>query len=205
MIQNKVIVIAGIIGSGKTEVCNILRTKGYSVYTLDEINEELLLKKHVKNNLVKILGNFILDDNMEIDKEGLSKIIFNNPSSRIKVEEFLHKEIMNNLTAKIKMKKNHKNNLLFVEIPLFFTKYDFIKEHIDIYKVWVLSTDKDVCISRVKKRNNFSEDKILKIMDLQYNNIDIEEPCVFFKNDKDLCALKQEVENAILMENNYER
>ena len=112
---------------------------------------------------------------------------------------------MNNLTAKIKMKKNHKNNLLFVEIPLFFTKYDFIKEHIDIYKVWVLSTDKDVCISRVKKRNNFSEDKILKIMDLQYNNIDIEEPCVFFKNDKDLCALKQEVENAILMENNYER
>ena len=69
MIQNKVIVIAGIIGSGKTEVCNILRTKGYSVYTLDEINEELLLKKHVKNNLVKILGNFILDDNMEIDKE----------------------------------------------------------------------------------------------------------------------------------------
>ena len=186
MIQNKIIIIAGIIGSGKTEVCNILRTKGYSVYTLDEINEELLLKKHVKNNLVKILGNFILDDNMEIDKEGLSKIIFNNPSSRIKVEEFLHKEIMNNLTAKIKMKKNHKNNLLFVEIPLFFTKYDFIKEYIDIYKVWVLSTDKDVCISRVKKRNNFSEDKILKIMDLQYNNIDIEEPCVFFKNDKDI-------------------
>ena len=159
----------------------------------------------MKNNLVKILGNFILDDNMEIDKEGLSKIIFNNPSSRIKVEEFLHKEIMNNLTAKIKMKKNHKNNLLFVEIPLFFTKYDFIKEYIDIYKVWVLSTDKDVCISRVKKRNNFSEDKILKIINLQYNNIDIEEPCVFFKNDKDLCALKQEVENAILMENNYER
>ena len=189
MIQNKVIVIAGIIGSGKTEVCNILRTKGYSVYTLDEINEELLLKKHVKNNLGKILGNFILDDNMEIDKEVLSKIIFNNLSSRIKVEEFLHKEIMNNLTAKIKMKKNHKNNLLFVEIPLFFTKYDFIKEYIDIYKVWVLSTDKDVCISRVKKRNNFSEDKILKIINLQYNNIDIEEPCVFFKNDKDLCEI----------------
>ena len=45
---------------------------------------------------------------MEIDKEVLSKIIFNNLSSRIKVEEFLHKEIMNNLTAKIKMKKNHK-------------------------------------------------------------------------------------------------
>ena len=165
--------ITGSIGSGKSTVCYYLRSKGYDVFDCDKVNSKLLEKGYEGYRLIK--DNFPeVFNNNELDKAKLASIVFNNESSKNKLESLLHPLILN------EMKKAMENKDIFIaEVPLLFeANWDSL---FDI-NVLVVS-DEQIALDRLENRgisqseakerlnNQFSvQDKIKRANEIIYNN-----------------------------------
>ena len=111
------IAITGSIGSGKSEVCSILKDLGYPVFSADAVVDALYQSERVKAEFVKLFGSSALTCMNEIDKAYVSFRIFNYASERKKVESFLHPLVYQRL---IDEAKQTNAKLVFSEVPLLF-------------------------------------------------------------------------------------
>ena len=83
--------LTGGIGSGKSYVGNILQHMGYPVFQSDAIAKGLLHDDiQVRDAIIQLLGEEILDNQGEIEKNKLSKILFNRKEIRLKINEIIH-------------------------------------------------------------------------------------------------------------------
>lgn len=83
--------LTGGIGSGKSYVGNILQHMGYPVFQSDAIAKGLLHDEiQVRDAIIHLLGEEILDNQGEIEKNKLSKILFNRKEIRLKINEIIH-------------------------------------------------------------------------------------------------------------------
>lgn len=83
--------LTGGIGSGKSYVGNILQHMGYPVFQSDAIAKGLLHDEiQVRDAIIHLLGEDILDNQGEIEKNKLSKILFNRKEIRLKINEIIH-------------------------------------------------------------------------------------------------------------------
>jgi len=86
-----VIGIAGGIGSGKSAVAKILSDLGCIVSSADRVVRDLLDNDGViRKTLVGWWGAQVLDNNGDINRSAIAKIVFNDPTARIHLEELLH-------------------------------------------------------------------------------------------------------------------
>ena len=152
--ENKkyVIAITGNIGSGKTTVAEILRNFGYSVLDVDIFLSYLIDKKIGKKLDYKEIG-FFFEKNPDLE------IIFENWYQIF-------------LGIKLKEKINNLKNeqIYFFDIPLLQKKR--IENLFD--DIWIIESDLDKCYQRVKTRNNYSDDKIKRLIKesmMEKNNI----------------------------------
>lgn len=182
------IVITGIIGSGKSVVCKTIKELGFCVISADEIYHNILKEKgDCFKELVLSFGEGILS-NDEINRQKLSKIVFNDKEKLNLLNSITHKFIMKKI---IKLADESKQSTVFVEIPLadtaFISKFD---------KVIVVKTDEKQLIERIKQRDCRSEEQIRSILDIQLENqnfrIDYE-----IINNSSIEDLKSNVENLI--------
>lgn len=150
--MKKTIAITGGIGSGKSTVSKILKDKGYSVFSCDEIYGELLHGEKYKQKIASIFPTAL--KNGEIDKGILGKLIFENPKMRQTLNENTHPLIMSTLFENI---QNIKEGLIFAEVPLLFEgKY---AEKFD--EIIVVYREKQERIEAIKGRNGLSEEEIV--------------------------------------------
>jgi len=90
-----IIGLTGGIASGKTTVGNMLKNLGAEVISADKINHRLLQKGEKGwKRVVKEFGREILQEDNEIDRTYLGKIVFNDSDKRKKLEELTHPLIM---------------------------------------------------------------------------------------------------------------
>lgn len=83
--------LTGGIGSGKSYVGNILQHMGYPVFQSDAIAKGILHDEiQVRDAIIHLLGEEILDNQGEIEKNKLSKILFNRKEIRLKINEIIH-------------------------------------------------------------------------------------------------------------------
>ncbi|MCD7739816.1 MAG: dephospho-CoA kinase [Candidatus Gastranaerophilales bacterium] len=145
--------ITGNIASGKSQVEKILLSKGYKVADTDKINDFILITDLSAIKEIKAAFNDedILDENKNISKEKLGKIVFSTGLKKIKLEEILHKRI----NAKVEQffEENKREKVCFVSVPLLFeanleNKYD---------KIIFVSADEDIRLKRLMERNHFTE------------------------------------------------
>ena len=88
--------ITGISGSGKHTAANFLKQKGWVVLDADKIAHYLYRPyTSLWKAVVKEFGEDILSANDKIDRQKLSKIVFdpNNPEGLKKLNEITHPEI----------------------------------------------------------------------------------------------------------------
>ena len=82
--------ITGGIGSGKSTVSEIISHLGYKVYNSDvRANEIINDNISVKEKLIESFGSDIYEDST-LNKEYVSKLIFNNESAKIKINSIVH-------------------------------------------------------------------------------------------------------------------
>jgi len=128
------IAITGNIGSGKSEVTQVLSSLGYYCYSADDINHNLHKKKSIKSRVLKILELDVYD------LEEIAKVIFSDEVKKRKLEEYLHPLILKEIR-----KLEKKCDICFVEVPLLYeTGWEVHFEH-----TIVCSTEKNIAIDRL--------------------------------------------------------
>lgn len=166
MKQNNVkIAVTGGIGSGKTTVCNLIKSKGYPVFSCDDVYAELLNCGKLTNRIVEEFGEAVLS-NGKIDRRKLSACVFGDEFKLKKLNEITHSEIFKEIFSQ----SEKYNGLVFFEVPLLFEGgYQNLFDEVIV----VLRALNDR-ISSVKLRDNLSVDEIKKRIDNQfdYDNCD---------------------------------
>lgn len=154
------IAITGLIGSGKSTVCNYLRDKGYHVFDCDKYNSYLLEKGNIGYLKVKEAFPEVFDNDILI-KTRLSDLIFSNSENKEKLENILHPIILDKINEESKDYDPY-----FAEVPLLF-ETEFYK-HFDY--ALLIASDNNIALKRLTLRGvNESEAKrrILNQMSLE--------------------------------------
>lgn len=175
MTQNNFkIAITGGIGSGKTEVCSIIKSAGFPVFSCDEIYFELLNSGTFDNDLKNTFGEQIFIEG-KLDRKKLSGIVFENKEELEKLNKITHPKILDAAFAKMKAYK-----LCFLEVPLLFengfeTLFDSV--------IVVLRELNDRIESVVKRSGISTKEAILRIKSqFNYDNCDLTKYYVIHNN-----------------------
>ena len=104
--------ILGDIGSGKSYIAKLF---GYPIFNADlEVSKIYKKDKKIFNKLKKILPkNF---KNFPLKKADVSKAILSNPNNLRKIVKVVHKAVRQRM--KVFLKKNKKNRIVILDIPL---------------------------------------------------------------------------------------
>lgn len=107
--------VTGSIACGKSEFCNILRDLGYLVIDCDEISHNVIKNGRVAYyEVLYEFGENILNNDKEINRKKLGKIVFNDYDKKKKLENIIHPKVIKEI------KKYKKEPLVFFEVPLLF-------------------------------------------------------------------------------------
>ena len=193
--MSKKIAITGGIGSGKSTVSNILRDKGYPVYSCDEIYAELTNSKSYINEIAKAFPAAVKQG--EIDKKSLAEIIFTNEQERLRLNKIAHPLIMQTL---LKQMNQDENQIVFAEVPLLL-EGNF--ENLFDQTIVVLRNQEDR-IRSICARDGISPEKARERLNAQFDYDNIESKnrlqkigAIFIENKGDFSALEHCVEIAL--------
>lgn len=178
------IAITGSMGSGKSTVAQLIRDMGYHVKDADQIAKEHLESNCVKTALLKRYGQRILTCDNTIDKAYLASRIFNYPAEKRLLEDLIYPFVYAELTARTSEK------IEFSEIPLLFESNG--EHYFD--EIWVVVSDEDKMIERLKKNRNYTDEMIQERLQHQMSQHDKALLAdVIIENNSDIDHLKKQI------------
>ena len=152
MTQNSFkVAITGGIGSGKSCLSQIIKGRGYPVFSCDEIYSDLLGGEGLIDKICKIFGDVKLPDG-SLDRKKLSSIVFSDEGKKKQLEKLTHGAIMERALSKM---EGHK--LSFLEVPLLFE--NGYEKYFD--GVIVVLRDLSKRIEALVKRDNTDEKSVI--------------------------------------------
>lgn len=194
--KSRIIGLTGSISTGKSTVSNYLKEKGYKVIDADEITHELMQKGNA--NYVKIVEHFgdsILDENFEIDRKKLSKIVFSDENELKMLNNLTQPNIFNKIKKTIEISDE---KIIFLDIALLI---EFIKDEkwdISLDEIWLVYVNRNIQLERLIKRNNFSKEEANSRINAQMN---IDEKIGYadfiIHNDRDLEYLYEQIDERL--------
>lgn len=190
MKQNKKVAVTGGIGSGKSTVCEIIKRKGYPVFSCDEIYSDLLQDSNFIQVISAEFGGGVVNSSGALDREVLSLIVFNDEAKLRKLNQITHAKIFEEMFNRA----DKFDGVVFFEVPLLFEGgYEKLFD-----EVVVILRDENDRISSIVKRDNLSSENVKKRIKSQYNyeNQTFEQYYVIH-NDGNFDNLEQKVEQLL--------
>lgn len=194
----KIIGLTGGIASGKSTVSSILIREGYRVIDSDIISREVVeIGEPAYKELVNYFGERILKEDGSLNRKKLGDLVFSN-------KELL--EVLNNITHPYIFKELKKQvdiacmeNLVFVDIPLLFERYDrFVKQGIIFDEIWLVYVDEKTQLKRLMLRNNLDEKQAMDRINSQIPlEIKKEKATRIIDNNGDLAQINNNVEELL--------
>jgi len=163
-----IIGITGSIGMGKSNIALILKFFGIPIHDSDKSVKELLKEDFIIGVIKKKWPKCIIHNKKKdnINKEELSKIIFDKNNERKELENLLHPHVVKKRNNFIKKNKN--KNIIGIDVPLLYeTKTDKICHYI-----FLASATKEIQQKRVLKRSNMNIERFNKINNSQLSNFE---------------------------------
>lgn len=189
-VNKKVIGITGVIGSGKSTVCDYIKTLGYEVIDSDLIVKKLYESKELVDLIEYTFGSeFICDKS--VDKVRLSKLIFSSLKARQKLNEIVHPLVKEEILRRICLSKT---SIVFVDVPLLFEAHfdDLCDYTILVY------TNELANLDRLMMRNNITSDDAKRKISSQ---LSMKDKCYLadfiIDNSKDLCYTYKRIRELI--------
>ena len=155
--------ITGGIGAGKSLVAEIIKAMGYPVYNSDERAKELTdSNPKIKEGLIHLFGEEIYQ-NDTLNKFALAQAIFSDESLREKVNALIHPIVREDFNLWVLAQNN---SLVFNESAILFETGSF--KNFDA--IILVYAPKELRIKRIMKRDNCSENEVLKRMNSQFSD-----------------------------------
>ena len=166
--MTKIIAITGGIGSGKSTLCSKLKDKGFKIHSSDEQVAKIYKNPDKKFfTYLRTIGLSKSISKKNIDKNIISKIIFENKQIRKKLELYIFKIVRKKRSDFIKQEKEKKTRLIFIDIPLLFEN-SLEKQ---FHKVISIIASKQVRLKRLKKTRKMTETQFKNIIKSQTSDV----------------------------------
>src|SRR5699024_3341765 len=183
--------ITGGIATGKSSVVQHFIDLGFPVVDADIIARHLLdQNEQAYNEVVKIFGSEILQENGEINRQALGALVFNHPDKLKQLDELMAPFLQESILAAIKQASQNQK-LVIVDVPLMYEKgYD---EWMD--QVAVVYCTPNQQLKRLMQRNQLTEKEAKQRIDSQLP-IEMKKLLaeVVFDNSNDLTQTIQQVD-----------
>ena len=160
--------LTGGIASGKSTITNYIRNvRNIPILDADNLSRKLIEPGTIGyKKILEYFGNQIIDkysSEKVIDRKLLKANIFENEKDREWIQKLLHPLIKEQMIEKCNLFKD--NKIIILVIPLLFeAQFEDI-----CTEIWLVKCPKEVQIKRLMKRDNVSEEKADKIINLQLN------------------------------------
>lgn len=190
----KIIGICGSSGSGKSSVCQILRSRGIPILDCDVIYHDLINTK--TPCLVAIGEEFGIDliAGNKLNRAKLRNIVFRSPEKLATLNKISHKFVKDELKRKLYELKNNKTSYCVIDAPMFF------EANLDSWCdfVCVVLTDRSVQIKRICDRDGITPEQANQRLDNQLSNeVLISKVDYVIYNDKDRKYLAEECDKML--------
>jgi len=153
--------ITGIIGSGKTTVSSMLKTKGLDVIDLDALVKQIMATDEVVEEIGKAFGGTCIKEG-KIDVGALREKALQDRHSLQTLENIIHPKVRRAMWDNINELRKKGKTLCIIDGPLIFET----GLHTELDKVVVISARHDTIKERLKTRG-MSEEDLVRIMDFQ--------------------------------------
>lgn len=159
----KIIGITGGVGSGKSEVLNILENDHHAkIIQSDHVAHELMAPGAKSYDaIVQAFGNKILNDDQTINRPALGEIVFHDETKLSLLDSITHKNVDEEILARIDaFGKEEPDGLVVVESALlvgagYEKKFD---------QLWYIYTREEVRYERLKASRGYSDEKIAQMI-----------------------------------------
>lgn len=150
--MKKIVGITGGIASGKSTVVAQLRKHGYQVIDADQVVHDLQKKGgRLYQVLFDWLGDAILQDNGELDRQALGQAIFGNQEMMAK-SSALQNDIIRQELAQRRQELAKTESLFFMDIPLLI-ELDYVGW---FDAIWLVVVDDEMQLNRLMARNHLT-------------------------------------------------
>jgi dephospho-CoA kinase len=156
-----IIGLTGGIGSGKSAAAALFKDIGVDCIDADDLaRDSLSINSEGYKLFIEKFGDKYLNENKNINRELIRKLIFNDSDAKSKLENIIHPIVRSGIETFI---KNKKSDYCIIVVPLIFeTNSSKIYD-----RVLVIDCDVDVQISRTSKRDNQTKSDIENIINKQ--------------------------------------
>lgn len=154
--------ITGGIGSGKTTICKVFELLGVPVYYADNASRELLENDtDIKNKVVHVFGENVLDSSSRIDRKKVASVVFGNEEQLKKLNAIIHPAVA--LHFELWLKSHKTAPYILKEAAILFESGAYLQ----MDKVVTVSAPDELRITRVVKRDRVSSEEVEKRMKTQ--------------------------------------
>lgn len=118
----KTVAITGIMSSGKSSVCRMLRELGARVVSADQLVHELMdHDPEIIERLKELFGNDVIQSG-KVDREAIAKQVFHDTEKLVALERLMHPAVRTRMESELKQARQEVPTppLFVAEIPLLF-------------------------------------------------------------------------------------
>ncbi|BAC14117.1 dephospho-CoA kinase (dephosphocoenzyme A kinase) [Oceanobacillus iheyensis HTE831] len=153
-----VIGLTGGIASGKSTVSSMLLEKNFPVIDADLIAREVVEPgEKAYDQILEAFGKEIIQNDQKIDRPKLGSIIFTDEDKRKQLNAIVHPAVRNRMLTKRDDYINNDVPCVILDIPLLFeSNLGYLVD-----KTLVVYVDEDIQLTRLMKRNEYSEKEAL--------------------------------------------
>ena len=195
--RRKTVIVTGLIGSGKSAVCALLRERGIPVYDSDARTKGLYDRRPaLAGRLEEALGLPLRGTDGRLDRKALAARIFSDAAAREKLEAIVYPEVL----ADFKRWKARQKEAPFVvlESAVILSKpvFDGLAD-----AVVLVSAPEEVRLRRVMQRDSLPAEAVRARMAAQM--VPMEKVTATLFNEGTPQALQKAVEQVFFAENSY--
>ncbi len=149
--------ITGGIGSGKSVISEILRTKGIPVYNADEEAKRLMVQdENLRSLLMNLLGDDIYYGDGTLNKKKIASMIFSDQTLLTKVNQTIHPAVGKDFLSWERTEAKKPKEIIALESAILFES----KLDIEFDKTILVYAPLDVRIKRVMKRDSATFEQV---------------------------------------------
>lgn len=179
--------ITGGIGSGKSYVCRILKSRGISVYDCDAAAKRLMrTSEKLQQELRQLVGQDVYTSDGQLQKRVLADFLLTSEANKLALNDVIHPAVAEDFLS---------SGMTWLESAILFESgFD---RRIRFDRIVCVSAPRDVRIQRIMRRDNITAEKAAEWIDTQMAQEEVERRSHFVIVNDGKSDIEQQIDNML--------